>query len=321
VTVLVAGGSGFIGSHLCEALLRSGHDVVAFDNLCTGRASNVEHLTDYPGFRLVEHDIVEALPPLPRISRIYHLASPASPPGYRRLQVETMRVNAEGTRRLLELAASQGARFLYASTSEAYGDPLEHPQREDYRGNVSSTGPRSMYDEAKRYGEALTFAYLRTRGVDARVVRIFNTYGPRSDPEDGRVVPNFFVQAMSGRPLTIYGEGTQTRSLCYVADTVRGLILAMETARARGEVINIGNPDERTILDYANIIAAVVGSNVETVHTEPAVGDDPQRRRPDITKARELLGWEPTVSLEDGLGETYQWFRRELAPQTRGAHG
>src|SRR6266567_3019743 len=216
---LVAGGGGFIGSHLCERLIDEGHTVICADNFLTGRRSNVAHLLASPRFSLIELDFITSAPEV-EPERIYHLASPASPPGYTRFPLETMRVNSEGTRNLLELAARTGSRFLYASTSEVYGDPLEHPQREEYRGNVSTTGPRSMYDESKRYGEALTFVYLRTRDVDARVVRIFNTYGPRSDPNDGRVVPNFFTQAITGKPMTVYGDGTQTRSLCYVSDTV-----------------------------------------------------------------------------------------------------
>ena len=224
-----------------------------------------------------------------------------------------MRVNSEGTRHLLDLAARMGARFLYASTSEVYGDPLEHPQRETYRGNVSSTGPRSMYDEAKRYGEALTVAYQNSRSVDARIVRIFNTYGPRSDPDDGRLVPNFIVQALTGRPLTVYGDGEQTRSLCFVSDLVDGLVRVMESESTSGEVINLGNPAEHTVLEYARMIRELAASNSDVVFTPYAVGDDPQRRRPDISKAHGLLGWEPEVGLEDGLLRTIEYFRSEIA--------
>jgi nucleoside-diphosphate-sugar epimerase len=248
---------------------------------------------------------------MPAADVVFHLASPASPPGYQQFPIETMRVNSEGTRHLLDAASAWGASFLYASTSEAYGDPLEHPQREEYRGNVSTTGPRSMYDEAKRYGEALTMAYLRARGVDARIVRIFNTYGPRSDPEDGRLVPNFVTQALRGEPLTVYDTGEQTRSLCYVSDLVEGLTRAMYSDRARGQVINLGNPEEHTILEYAQIIARLSGAAGTVRFTTQAVGDDPKRRRPDITKARELLGWEPVVPLEEGLAATIAWFRNE----------
>lgn len=318
--VLVAGGAGFIGSHLCEALLRTGHAVTCIDNLSTGRPVNIEHLHDYPSFRFVEHDIVEELPLLGPVAQVYNLASPASPPGYGRRPIETMRVNSEGSRHLLELAEAAGASYLYASTSEAYGDPLEHPQREDYRGNVSSTGPRSMYDEAKRYGEALTMAFVRSRGVDGRIVRIFNTYGPRSDPADGRLVPNFITQALRGEAMTIYGDGAQTRSLCYVSDLVEGLIRTMNSPEARGQVINLGNPEEHTILEYAQIVLDLTGSKSELVFTEPAVGDDPQRRRPDITRARTILGWEPVVGLRPGLEATIEYFANELGLSADSRH-
>ncbi len=310
--VLVAGGAGFIGSHLCERLLRDGHEVICLDNFVTGRRVNIEHLADWPSFLLVEHDIIESAPPLGAVDRVYHLASPASPPGYQRHPLETMRVNSEGSRHLLDLATENGASYLYASTSEAYGDPLEHPQRESYRGNVSTTGPRSMYDEAKRYGEALAMAYLRAHGTLARIVRIFNTYGPRSDPHDGRLVPNFIVQALRNEPMTVYGDGQQTRSLCYVSDLVDGLYRAMECPGATGEVTNLGNPDEHTVLEFATIIRELAGSSAPIIYTEPAVGDDPQRRRPDIDKARALLGWEPEVALRDGLARTIAAFRAEL---------
>ena len=313
--ILVAGGAGFIGSNLCGELLRAGHEVVCLDNLATGRLVNIEQFHEVPRFTFVQHDIVEALPALPPCDRIYNLASPASPPGYQRHAIETLRTNAEGGRRLLDLAAAWGARFLLASTSEIYGDPLEHPQRESYRGNVSSIGPRSMYDEAKRYGEALTVAYVRSRSVDARIVRIFNTYGPNSDPEDGRVVPNLITQALARKPLTIYGDGQQTRSLCYVSDLVAGLQAAIETPGTAGEVFNLGNPEEHTITEFAMLIRELTKSDSELVYVDGAVGDDPQRRRPDITRAREQLGWAPTVALEDGLGRTIDYFRAgRLAP-------
>ena len=311
--VLVAGGAGFIGSHLCAWLLADGHEVVALDNFVTGRRVNLRAIEGCKRFELVEHDLVEGCPVAGAIDRVFHLASPASPPGYQRHPIATMRVNSEGTRHLLDLAAEAGARFLYASTSEAYGDPLEHPQREEYRGNVSSTGPRSMYDEAKRYGEALTMAYVRSECVDGRIVRIFNTYGPNSDPADGRLVPNFITQALRNAPMTFYADGQQTRSLCYVSDLVEGLIRAMECCAAEGEVVNLGNPEEHTILEFAATIRRLSGSTSALVHTEPAVGDDPQRRRPDIAKARKLLGWEPRVGLEDGMRETIAYFRRELS--------
>jgi UDP-glucuronate decarboxylase len=309
---LVAGGAGFIGSHLCDRLVLEGRTVICADNFLTGRRANVEHLLSSPRFSLIEIDLIESAPEV-GVERIYHLASPASPPGYTRFPLETMRVNSEGTRHLLDLAAETDARFLYASTSEVYGDPLEHPQRETYRGNVSSTGPRSMYDEAKRFGEALTTAYQTSHSVDARIVRIFNTYGPRSDPDDGRLVPNFIVQALTGRPITVYGDGEQTRSLCFVSDLVEGLVRAMEGDGASGEVINLGNPAEHTILQYAQMIRVLAGSRSEVIFTDYAVGDDPQRRRPDITKARDMLAWEPSVGLEDGMSRTIEYFRSEIA--------
>jgi UDP-glucuronate decarboxylase len=308
---LVAGGGGFIGSHLCDRLINDGRIVISADNFLTGRRSNVEHLLSSGRFSLMELDLIEGAPDV-EVDRIYHLASPASPPGYARFPIETMRVNSEGTKHLLDLAANTGARFLYASTSEAYGDPLEHPQRETYRGNVSSTGPRSMYDEAKRFGEAMTMAYQRRHDVDTRIVRIFNTYGPRSDPDDGRLVPNFVVQALTRQPITVYGDGTQTRSLCFVSDLVEGLVRVMETDRTSGEVINLGNPSEHTVLEYAQMIRDMAESNSQVVFTSQAVGDDPQRRRPDITKARDLLSWEPSVGLEDGLLRTIEYFRSEI---------
>jgi nucleoside-diphosphate-sugar epimerase len=310
--VLVAGGAGFIGSNLCARLLDDGNDVVAVDNLSTGRMQNIDALLDNPRFAFQRVDIVAPLPDLGAFDRIYNLASPASPPGYQRFPIETLRVNSEGSRHLLELANAQGARYLYASTSEAYGDPLEHPQLETYRGNVSSTGPRSMYDEAKRFGEALAMAYLRDRGVNVRIVRIFNTYGPNSDPADGRLIPNFITQALRHEPLTIYADGQQTRSLCYVSDLVAGLVAVMESEQARGEVINLGNPEEHTILEFAQLVSELAGSLSPVSYGPPAVGDDPQRRRPDIAKATALVGWSPKIELSDGLSWTIEYFRKEL---------
>ncbi len=320
MNVLVAGGAGMIGSHLCEALLTAGHRVACLDNLSTGRRENVEHLARHPGFRFVLHDVTRELPELGPLDRVYHLASPASPIGYARLPIETMLANSEGTRRLIDRALAHGARFLFTSTSEVYGDPLEHPQREEYRGNVSSIGPRSTYDESKRYGEAMTIAYVRTYGVDGRIVRIFNTYGPRADLRDGRVVVNFITQALRRAPMTIYGDGRQTRSLCYVTDLVEGLVRTMECDAARGEVINLGNPVERTVLEIAEMIRGLAGSDSGFVFTAPAVGDDPRLRRPDISKARRLLGWEPSTPLETGLATMIREVRRALeAPPPRAA--
>src|SRR5215217_9430178 len=251
MTSVVAGGAGFVGSHLGERLLAEGQEVVCVDNLVTGRAANVAHLLGNPAFRFIQHDILEPLPAMPPVDRIYHLASPASPPAYQRFPIETLRANSEGTRQLLELARRHGARLLFASTSEVYGDALVHPQPEGYRGNVSTVGPRSMYDEAKRFGEALTTAARKTWGVETRIVRIFNTYGPRMDPDDGRVVSNFVAQALRGEPLTVYGDGSQTRSFQYVEDLIRGMIAMMQTAEGVTGPINFGNPVEFTMLELA----------------------------------------------------------------------
>jgi len=312
---VVAGGAGFIGSHLCERLLNMDRAVICLDNLVTGRASNIESLVGDPRFSFVRHDVTEEPPSLTQVMRIFHLASPASPVAYQRHPIQTLMANSLGTLRLLDLAAKTGARFLYASTSEVYGDPLEHPQRETYRGNVSSIGPRSMYDEAKRFGEAITMAYRSSHSVDVRIARIFNTYGPRSDPNDGRLVPNFLVQALANRPITVYGDGKQTRSLCFVSDLVEGLVRLMESDDASGEVINLGNPAEHTILEYAQVIRELTGSSSQIVFTSQAVGDDPQRRRPDITKARDLLAWGPSIGLKDGLSRTIEYFRSEISVQ------
>ncbi|HEX5503123.1 MAG TPA: UDP-glucuronic acid decarboxylase family protein [Thermomicrobiales bacterium] len=316
--VLVAGGAGFIGSHLCDRLLAQGHDVIAVDNFATGRAANVAHLGDHERFRLVTADVTEPLPVgLPPVERVYHLASPASPNAasprsYMRLPLATAAVNTVGTQRLLDRARRDGARFLFASTSEVYGDPTVHPQPESYRGNVSTTGPRAIYDEAKRFGETLVAAYHREMGVDARIVRIFNTFGERMDPADGRVVVNFVTQALRGEPLTIYGDGAQTRSFCYVADLVAGLLAAMETEGVAGQVFNLGNPDERTIAEFAATIQRLCGVDLPVEH-RPLPVDDPTRRCPDIARARAVLGWAPAVALEEGLRRTIPYFRRALA--------
>jgi nucleoside-diphosphate-sugar epimerase len=310
---LVTGGAGFVGSHLCERLLATGDEVICLDNLATGRVANIAHLLGNPRFRFVEHDVVEPLPLLPRAHGIYHLASPASPPAYQRLPVETLRVNSEGTRRLLDLAARWGARFLFASTSEIYGDPLEHPQRESYRGNVSTIGPRSMYDEAKRFGEALTVAATEAQGIDTRIVRIFNTYGPRMDPADGRVVSNFIVQALRGEPLTVYGDGSQTRSFQYVDDLVDGMVRLM--ASSYRAPVNIGNPAELTVLEFATLVQRLTGAG-SRIEFRPLPGDDPRQRRPDIALAKETLGWEPRVPIEVGIARTIEAFREELSHPT-----
>jgi len=306
--VLVSGGAGFIGSHLCDSLIADGHHVLCVDNFITGRQRNIEHLLGNPAFELLEHDIVDDLDPSIVADRVYHLASPASPVGYMRHPIETHLVNSVGTHNMLRLAQRSGATFLYTSTSEAYGNPEVHPQPETYFGNVNPVGPRSCYDESKRFGESITMEYVRQFALDARIVRIFNTYGPRNDPTDGRVIPNFISAAERSEPLVIFGDGTQTRSLCYVSDLVRGLRLAMESLATMGQVINLGNPDERTIADLARIITDYCQSSA-TIEFVGARQDDPKRRCPDITKAQTLLGWEPSVGLEDGLRATIEHFR------------
>lgn len=311
--VLITGGAGFIGSHLCDALLALGHQVIVFDNFLTGSPNNVKHLASSPNLQLIRHDITE---PLPDVSceAIFQLASPASPKGYWTYPLETLMVNSVGTHRMLELAESQGARFLLASTSEVYGDPdpAKHPQDEEYWGNVNPVGPRSCYDEGKRFAEALTVNYAKERSLNIRIVRIFNTYGPRNQPEDGRVIPNFLTQALTGKPITINGDGEQTRSFCYVSDLVGGLVLAMFEERAQGEVINLGNPQEFTILDLAQRIKALVKSDSVIQHLPPRP-EEIARRQPDIGKAKKLLGWQPRVSLEEGLELTLGWLRQALA--------
>lgn len=312
---LVAGGAGFIGSHLCDALLTMGHAVVAVDNFVTGQRRNIEHLNGQPRFEFIEHDVCQPLDL--DVDAVFQLASPASPIGYLKHPVETAMVNSLGTYNLLELAWRNRASFLMASTSEVYGEPLEHPQSEDYRGNVSCTGIRSCYDEGKRFAESLTMTYYRHRDVNARVVRIFNTYGPRSDPKDGRLVPNFVVHALRGTPIPVYGDGTQTRALCYVSDLVDGILRAMFNADMAGEVVNLGNPDERTVLEYARMIKRLADSPSPVVHVSAnelgtRISDDPSRRCPDISKARRLIQWEPRVDVEDGLSKTIAWFREIL---------
>jgi len=316
--VVVAGGAGFIGSHLCDALIAAGHEVWALDNFATGRRENVAHLAAEARFHLIEADVTQPLPAdLPTFARIYHLASPASPNAtsprsYMQLPLETAAVNTVGTQLLLERARRDGARFLFASTSETYGDPLIHPQPETYRGNVSTIGPRAIYDEAKRFGETLAIAYWRKYGTDARLIRIFNTYGERMDPADGRAVVNFAAQALRGEPLTIYGDGSQTRSLCHVSDLVRGIVAVMEGAGLGGEVFNLGNPDERTMLDLARAVQAVCKTDLPYAF-RPMPTDDPTRRCPDITKVRQRLGWQPIVPLESGLERLIGAFRHEFA--------
>jgi nucleoside-diphosphate-sugar epimerase len=314
--IIVTGGAGFIGSHLCEELLAGGHDVVVIDNFLTGNPANIAHLREHPRFRLVEHDIVmpfDGLDLPEKIDAVFHLASPASPADFTRLPLEIALINSRGTHNVLELARQYNARYLVTSTSEAYGEPLEHPQNEEYRGNVNPVGPRACYDEGKRFSETLTSIYVNEFGLDGRIVRIFNTYGPRMNPKDGRSVPNFITQAIRNEPITIYGDGTQTRSYCYVDDMVSGLIAVMfAPPETRGVIFNVGNPDERTIENFARIIRELCGSEAPIKYL-PALQDDPSRRCPDITRIKTLLGWEPQVPLEEGLRKTIGWFRTALA--------
>ena len=310
----MAGGAGFLGSHLCDALVARGDEVLAIDDLSTGRTANVAHLGDNPAFELVVGDVSTGVDVSGSVGAVAHLASPASPPAYLARPLETLAVGSEGTRHLLELAGRHGARFLLASTSEIYGDPAVHPQTEDYRGNVDPIGPRSVYDEAKRFAEALTSAHRRTLGTDTAIVRIFNTYGPRLSPGDGRVVSNFIVQALAGEPLTIYGDGSQPRSLCFVDDEIAGLLALLDSDLAGP--VNIGNPDERTISEIAAVVLKVTGSASHVVH-RPLPTDDPTRRCPDITLASERLGWSPRVDLVTGLEQTAAYFGALTADEGR----
>jgi dTDP-glucose 4,6-dehydratase len=306
VRVVVAGGAGFLGSHLCDALLARGDEVVALDNLCTGSMDNVAGAQRNPSFRFVELDVLECVDVDGAVDAVMNLASPASPPVYLSMPLETLGAGSEGTRRLLELAAKHSARFVHASSSEVYGEPAVHPQREDYWGNVNPIGPRSVYDESKRFAEALTMAHHRALGTDVGIARIFNTYGPRLAPRDGRVVSTFIVQALRGEPLAVFGDGTQTRSLCYVDDLVRGLLSLLDHD-VTGPV-NLGNPAELTVLELARLVVAATGSDSTIVHAELPV-DDPTRRQPDVSLAASLLGWAPTITLDEGLATTVAHFR------------
>ncbi|USI73856.1 NAD-dependent epimerase/dehydratase family protein [Sphingomonas morindae] len=318
--ILVAGGAGFIGSHLCRALLDQGHSVVCLDNLQTGRAQNLEGLSSDPRFEFIEADVVAPLPAsvterTARFRRIYNLACAASPPQYQADPEHTMLTNVVGSHHLLRLAEASSARFLLSSTSEVYGDPEVHPQREGYRGWVNCTGPRACYDEGKRAAEAMAFDYARLGRAEVRVARIFNTYGPQMHPDDGRVVSNLICQALSGREITIYGDGSQTRSFCYVSDMVDGLMRLMESETVGLDPVNLGNPVELTVSELLAEVLDLTGSRAPIVHM-PLPIDDPRRRRPDIDRATALLGWQPRVGLRDGLERTCAWFARELAETT-----
>ncbi len=310
---LITGGGGFLGSHLTDALLAQGHHVTAVDSFITGSRDNISHLNSHANYQFIEHDLTTGLPPQitkQPVNRIWHLASPASPVGYVKHQIQTLKVNASTTMDLLELAESKKARIFVASTSECYGDPLEHPQRETYWGHVNSVGMRSMYDEAKRFMEAATMAYHRERGVDTRIVRIFNTYGPRLAVDDGRVVVAFITQCLRNQPMTVQGEGTQTRSLCYVEDEIRGFLALMESDYYLP--VNIGNPDEVTMLELAMEIRELCGSKSEIIHTA-LPPDDPKQRCPDITLAKKLLKWEPKIARREGLKKTIDFYRNKLS--------
>jgi nucleoside-diphosphate-sugar epimerase len=306
VKVVVSGGAGFLGSHLCDRLIERGDEVVVIDNLVTGRLANIEHLFGHPGFVFQHHDVSNHVHVPGSVDAVMHLASPASPKDFTEIPIKILKVGSLGTHNMLGLALQKGARFFLASTSEVYGDPLVHPQPESYWGNVNPIGPRGVYDEAKRFAEAITMAYHRQHSVDVRIVRIFNTYGPKMRPDDGRVVSNFLCQALTGKPITIYGDGSQTRSFTYVDDEVRGFLALLDS-----DVVgptNIGNPNEFTVRQLAELVLEVTRSSSELI-LEPLPVDDPTQRKPDITRASSLLGWEPRIELREGLEKTAAWFR------------
>ncbi len=311
--VLITGAAGFLGSHLCDRFLAEGHTVIGMDNLITGNTANIEHLAGRADFHFIKHDVTNYIYLEGPLDAVLHFASPASPIDYLELPIPTLKVGALGTHKALGLAKAKEARFLLASTSEVYGDPLIHPQPEDYWGNVNPIGPRGVYDEAKRFAEAITMAYHRYHDLDTRIVRIFNTYGPRMRLEDGRVVPNFIAQALRGEPLTVYGDGSQTRSFCYVKDQVDGIYRLLLSDEV--EPVNIGNPSEMTILDFAQKIIELTGSSSEITFVTPTdmrIKDDPKVRQPDISKARRVLSWQPRVTLDDGLRETIEYFKTRI---------
>jgi dTDP-glucose 4,6-dehydratase len=307
--ILITGGAGFIGSHLCDRLLSDGHDVIAMDNLVTGSTDNIAHLAGNRRFKFIFHDVTEYIYVPGALDAVMHLASPASPVDFARIPIPILKVGSLGTHNTLGLALAKGARYLIASTSEVYGDPLIHPQPESYWGNVNPIGVRGVYDEAKRFSEAITMAYHRVHGVDTRIIRIFNTYGPRMRLSDGRVVPNFIGQALRGEPLTVYGDGSQTRSFCFVSDLVDGMVRLLLSSET--DPVNVGNPTELTILAFAQMINGLT-DNQAGIAFKPLPVDDPRVRRPDITRARTLLEWEPRVAVEDGLRETIEYYRAKL---------
>ncbi len=308
--VLITGGAGFLGSHLCDKFLAEGHSVIAMDNLITGNTRNIEHLAGNARFLFIKHDVTNYIYVDGPIDAVLHFASPASPIDYLNLPIQTLKVGALGTHKALGVAKAKGARFLIASTSEVYGDPQVHPQTESYWGHVNPIGPRGVYDEAKRFAEAMTMAYHRYHGVDTKIVRIFNTYGPRMRLEDGRVVPNFIPQSLRGQPLTVYGDGQQTRSFCYCSDLVEGIYRLLLSAEH--EPVNIGNPNELSILEFAQTINRLTGNAAGIIFENKRIVDDPQTRQPDITKAKTLLNWEPKVALEEGLTKTIEYFRNRV---------
>jgi len=315
--VLITGAAGFLGSHLSDRFLADGHSVVGLDNFITGKPDNIAHLMSDPRFEFIEHNISTYTYVAGDLDGVLHFASPASPVDYLEYPIATLKVGAHGTHNALGLAKAKGARFFLASTSEVYGDPLEHPQTESYWGNVNPIGPRGVYDEAKRFAEAMTMAYHRYHGMDTRIVRIFNTYGPRMRPRDGRVVSNLIVQALSGQALTIYGDGSQTRSFCYVSDEIEGIYRLF--MRGDSQPTNIGNPNEFSVRQLAELVIELTGTTAPIVQRDLPV-DDPKVRRPDITRAREMLGWEPTVSLRDGVARTIEYFRAVLGRDPVPAH-
>ncbi len=305
--IVVTGGAGFIGSHLCSRLLQEGHSVLCVDTMLTGSQKNIAALHNHPLFTFLQFDVTQPFPFPFEADAIFHLASPASPVGYMEYPIETILVNSQGTYQMLEQARRLDALFLMASTSEVYGDPLVHPQPEDYWGNVNPVGPRACYDESKRLGETLAMEYYRQYQTNIRIVRIFNTYGPNSQLNDGRMIPNFITQALQNKPLTIYGDGSITRSICYVSDLVEGLLVAMFRPYTTGEVFNLGSTEERTVLEFAHTIIRLCNASSSIIF-EPSRIDDPERRRPDIAKAQRILGWQPEVCMEEGLRRTIEWF-------------